>query len=135
MQLSNWNVLYTKLHNFHWYVTGPDFFTLHEKYEELYTEAAGYIDEIAERILTIGGKPLATLTDYLKHTSLKEATGKEDAREMVAQLVSDFELITSESKDVIVVAEENSDEVTADMFTGIRVSLEKHGWMLSAYLQ
>ncbi|WP_186579017.1 Dps family protein [Aquibacillus kalidii] len=134
MQLANWNVLYTKLHNYHWYVAGQDFFTLHEKFEELYTEAAGYIDEIAERILTIGGKPLATLSDYLNHSSLKEATGSEDAREMVINLVEDFNAIVSESKEVIEVAEDQGDEVTADMFTGIRVSLEKHSWMFRAYL-
>ncbi|GGM29256.1 DNA starvation/stationary phase protection protein [Paraliobacillus quinghaiensis] len=135
MQLANWNVLYTKLHNYHWYVTGPDFFTLHEKFEELYTEAAGYVDEIAERILTIGGKPLATLQDYLAQTSVDEAFNKEQPKEMVETLVKDFQLIVSESKEVIVIAEENNDDVTADLFTGIIVSLEKHGWMLQAYLK
>ncbi|MCT2536773.1 DNA starvation/stationary phase protection protein [Aquibacillus koreensis] len=134
MQLANWNILYTKLHNYHWYVTGPEFFTLHEKFEELYTEAAGYVDEIAERILTIGGKPLATLKDYLNHASIEEATGSEDPQEMVTSLVNDFDIITGESKDVIHIAEETNDEVTADMFTGIRVSLEKHVWMFRAYL-
>jgi len=135
MQLANWNVLYTKLHNYHWYVTGPDFFTLHEKFEELYTEAAGYVDEIAERILTIGGKPLASLKDYLAKTSLNEAVSKEEPKEMVETLVKDFQLVVSESKEVIVIAEENNDDVTVDLFTGIIVSLEKHGWMLQAYLK
>ena len=135
MQLANWNVLYTKLHNYHWYVTGPNFFTLHEKFEELYTEAAGYVDEIAERILTIGGKPLATLKDYLAQTSVDEAVNKEQPKEMVETLVKDFQLIVSESKEVIVIAEENNDDVTVDLFTGIIVSLEKHGWMLQAYLK
>lgn len=55
-QVADWSVLFTKLHNFHWYVKGPQFFTLHEKFEELYTESATHIDEIAERILAIGGK-------------------------------------------------------------------------------
>ena len=53
-QVADWSVLFTKLHNFHWYVKGPQFFTLHEKFEELYTESATHIDEIAERILAIG---------------------------------------------------------------------------------
>lgn len=63
IQLANWNVINTKLQNYHWFVAGPDFFTLHAKFEEFYTEAQGNIDEIAERILAIGGKPVATLRD------------------------------------------------------------------------
>lgn len=54
-QIANWTVLYTKLHNYHWYVTGPDFFTLHAKFEELYNEAALHIDELAERLLALEG--------------------------------------------------------------------------------
>ena len=54
-QVANWSVLYTKLHNFHWYVKGPSFFTLHAKFEELYNEATLNMDEIAERLLTLGG--------------------------------------------------------------------------------
>lgn len=135
MQLANWNVLYTKLHNYHWYVTGSDFFTLHVKFEELYTEASGYVDEIAERILTIGGRPLATLQEYLAHSSLDEATSSEKTTEMVQSLVKDYNLVVSESKEVIVGAEELNDDVTVDLFTGISVALEKHVWMLGSYLK
>lgn len=52
-QIADFNVLYTKLHRFHWYVKGPQFFTLHEKFEEFYNETADYIDEYAERLLAI----------------------------------------------------------------------------------
>lgn len=58
---SKLTVAYTKLHNFHWYVKGPNFFSLHEKFEELYNEASQYVDDLAERILAIGGNPVATL--------------------------------------------------------------------------
>ncbi len=133
-QLANWNVLFTKLHNYHWYVTGPEFFTLHTKFEEYYTEAATYIDSIAERILTIEGKPLATLKEYLAASSIEEATSKEEAKEMVAILAADFEKVIAESNDTIALAEEAGDESTADMFIGIKTSLEQHVWMLKAYL-
>jgi starvation-inducible DNA-binding protein len=59
-QIANWSVLYIKLHNYHWYVKGPQFFTLHEKFEQLYNEAALHIDELAERLLALGGAPVAT---------------------------------------------------------------------------
>jgi starvation-inducible DNA-binding protein len=132
-QLSNWNILYTKLHNYHWYVTGTDFFTLHEKFEEYYTEAGQYIDEIAERILTLKGKPVATLKKYLETTTIEEATGQEDSTEMVSVLVKDFEQIIKESKKLIETAEDLHDQPTADMFIGIKSSLEQHVWMLNAY--
>lgn len=133
-QLANWNVLNTKLHNYHWYVTGPDFFTLHTKFEEYYTEGATYNDEIAERILTIGGKPIASLQQYLNTSSLQEATGSEEPKQMVSNLIQDFETIINESNTVIELAEKDGDESTADMFIGIKTSLEKHVWMLKAYL-
>ncbi|MFN7249314.1 MAG: Dps family protein [Anaerobacillus sp.] len=133
-QLANWNILFTKLHNYHWYVTGPEFFTLHTKFEEYYTEAATYIDSIAERILTIEGKPLATLKEYLEASSIEEASSKEDAKEMVAILAADFEKVIALSNETIALAEEAGDESTADMFIGIKTSLEQHVWMLKAYL-
>jgi starvation-inducible DNA-binding protein len=133
-QLANWNVLFTKLHNYHWYVTGSDFFTLHAKFEEFYNEAANYIDEIAERILTIQGKPIATLREYLEYSSIAEATGNEQAREMVSTIAEDFTTIIAESDALIKIAEELGDVPTADQFIGIKTSIEQHNWMLRAYL-
>jgi starvation-inducible DNA-binding protein len=132
-QLANWNVLYTKLHNYHWYVTGPEFFTLHEKFEEYYNEAGNYIDEVAERILTIKGKPIASLKQYLETATIEESNGKESAREMVDALVNDFKQIVHDSKKIIETAEDSQDQPTADLFIGIKTSLEQHIWMLNAF--
>ena len=71
-QVANWTVAYTKLHNFHWYVKGPNFFSLHEKFEELYNEASQYVDDLAERILAIGGNPVATLKESLELSIVKK---------------------------------------------------------------
>jgi len=132
-QLANWNVLYTKLHNYHWYVTGPEFFTLHEKFEEYYNEAGNYIDEVAERILTIKGKPIATLKEYLETATIEESNGKESSTEMVDALVNDFEQIVKDSKKIIETAEDSQDQPTADLFIGIKTSMEQHIWMLNAF--
>ncbi|OEH93805.1 Dps family protein [Bacillus solimangrovi] len=132
-QLANWNVLYTKLHNYHWYVTGPEFFTLHTKFEEYYNEAGNYIDEIAERILTIKGKPVATLREYLEVATIEESNGKETAHEMVGNLVNDFELVVNDAKQIINTADGSDDQPTADLFIGIKTSLEQHIWMLNAF--
>lgn len=133
-QIANWGVLFVKLHNFHWYVKGTQFFTLHVKFEELYNEAALYIDDLAERVLAIKGKPLATLQEYLEVASVKEATGKETATEQVAAIVADFEVIVAELKEGISIAQEAGDETTGDLLLAIHTSLEKHVWMLSSFL-
>ena len=70
-QVANWTVAYTKLHNFHWYVKGPNF--LYTKFEELYNEASQYVDDLAERILAIGGNPIGTLSECLDKSIVNEA--------------------------------------------------------------
>ncbi|MEI4801323.1 Dps family protein [Bacillus sp. NPDC077411] len=133
-QVANWNVLFTKLHNFHWYVTGPQFFTLHEKFEQLYTEAATHIDEIAERILAIGGKPVATMKEYLTLSSVQEAAYGETAEGMVEAIMKDYEMMLSELKKGMEIAQDTDDEMTSDLLLGIYTELEKHAWMLRAFL-
>lgn len=132
-QIANWSVLYVKLHNYHWYVKGTQFFTLHAKFQELYEEAALHIDEIAERLLAVKGQPLAKMADYLEHSSIQEARGNETAREMVDQLINDFTTVIGELKEGMEVAQQAGDETTADMLLAIHTSLEKHVWMLSAF--
>ncbi|QGQ98633.1 DNA starvation/stationary phase protection protein [Paenibacillus psychroresistens] len=133
-QVANWSVLYAKLHNFHWYVKGENFFTLHIKFEELYTEAGLHLDVVAERILSLQSKPTATLKEHLALSSIKEAKGNESATQMVAQVIEDFETIAKELTQGIEAAEEQKDQPSADMMIQIRTSLEKHIWMLGAYL-
>lgn len=132
-QIANWSVLYVKLHNYHWYVKGQQFFTLHEKFQQLYEEAALHIDEIAERQLAIQGAPVATMGEYLNLSSVKEATGSEDARQMVETIIGDFSAMVSELKEGISIAQEAGDETTADMLLAIHTGLEKHVWMLRAF--
>lgn len=133
-QVANWTVLYTKLHNYHWYVKGRHFFTLHVKFEELYNEAATIIDEFAERILALEGKPVATLKECLELSSIQEAKGNEKEEDMVSQLHDDFSKIVDELQEGIEAAEQGEDAATADMLTEVKKSLRKHMWMFKAYL-
>jgi starvation-inducible DNA-binding protein len=133
-QVANWSVLYTKLHNYHWNVKGESFFDLHIKFEELYNEAGEHLDVIAERILALRGKPLATLKEHLATASIKEAKGNESATQMVTQLVEDFRMLADELTQSIEDAEKNEDQPSADMMIQVRTSLEKHAWMFEAYL-
>ncbi|MDM5451725.1 DNA starvation/stationary phase protection protein [Peribacillus simplex] len=132
-EIANFSVLYTKIHNYHWFVNGPHFFELHQKLEELYKEVTANYDELAERLLAIGEKPVATLKEYLELTTIEEATGNENTEDMVQSVISDFEKLSGEFLEIIEVAEEE-DPVTADMLTGMKKSLNKHAWMLRAYL-
>ncbi|PLR86330.1 DNA starvation/stationary phase protection protein [Bacillus canaveralius] len=133
-QIANWNILYTKLHRFHWYVKGPLFFTLHEKFEELYTEAALVIDETAERLLAIGGEPIATLKEYIEAATLQETNGETTANEMVQSLIEDYRKINEGLQEVAVLAEEQNDIITNDLAIGLIQKVDKHIWMLNAYL-
>jgi starvation-inducible DNA-binding protein len=133
-QIANWTVLYVKIHNYHWYVKGGQFFTLHTKFEEFYNEASLHIDELAERLLALKGSPVATMKECLELASIEEANGQEDAQQMVRKLVNDFEKIIGEVKEGMELASGSKDETTADMLLAIHSSLEKHVWMLTSFL-
>lgn len=132
--VATWSVLYTKLHNYHWYVTGNAFFTLHAKFEELYNEVTLNFDDTAERILSKGGEPVATLKEYLELSYVEEATGKETADEMVATTICDFEKQMQAINNTMQLAAEEGDDRTEDMLNAMYQSLEKHTWMLKAFL-
>ncbi|WP_018664969.1 Dps family protein [Heyndrickxia acidiproducens] len=132
VQVANWSVLYTKLHNFHWYVKGPLFFTLHPKFEELYNEASTVVDDFAERILAIGGKPVASFEAFRKIATIEEAKSGLTAEEMVSTLISDYKQMVNELNKLIKLADDEKDYGTADMATTLVESVEKTVWMLSA---
>ncbi len=133
-QVASWTVLYVKLHNYHWYVKGPQFFTLHAKFEELYNEAALHVDEVAERLLALGGQPVATMKGCLEIAQIREADGQETAEQMVASISADFTQLIEELKQGMELANSMGDETTADMLLAIHSGLEKHVWMLQSFL-
>src|SRR5699024_8899100 len=100
-QVANWTVAFTKLHNFHWYVKGPNFFSLHTKFEELYDEASLYIDDLAERILAVGGNPVGTLKESLELSIIDEAGKGYTAEQMVEALSVDFDNISKQLGEAI----------------------------------
>ncbi|WP_243291123.1 Dps family protein [Bacillus sp. FJAT-47783] len=133
-QVADWTVLYVKLHNYHWNVKGPHFFVLHDKFEELYTEAATYIDDLAERLLALNGKPVGTMKECLEISSIQEASGNESAEQMVKQIHDDFTMLIEDLSNGMELADEANDEATGDMLLGIHQTLEKHNWMLKSFL-
>jgi starvation-inducible DNA-binding protein len=134
-QVANLTVLYTKLHHYHWYVTGESFFELHAKLEGLYDYATEKMDEIAERILALQGNPVSTLKESLALSTIKEAKGGESAKEIVQAVLADFEQLLTELKEGVAVSEHAEDDSTADILIGTITELQKHAWMLRAYLR
>ena len=133
-QVANWTVAFTKLHNFHWYVKGPNFFSLHTKFEELYDEASQYVDDLAERILAVGGNPVGTLKESLEMSIIDEAGKGYTAEQMVSELSKDFTNVSKQLEEAIEVASDAEDDVTEDMFISMQTNIEKHNWMLKSYL-
>lgn len=131
--LADYQVYYQNLRNFHWNVSGHNFFDLHEKFEELYTDARGKIDDIAERILTLRFRPVSTLTDYLKMAKVEEYGRVLDDEEMVSKLLENHTVIIADMRKVLKEAGKISDEGTIDMVGGFLSSFEKMSWMLDAW--
>ncbi|MHC0551181.1 Dps family protein [Salinicoccus sp. CNSTN-B1] len=134
LQVANFTVLWTKLHNYHWYVKGNNFFSLHDKFEELYDTAAEYVDELAERLLAIGGEPIGKQSEAIERATVKEAEYDIEANAMVRQLVQDYDNIIQELDEGRKVAEEAGDDRTADTFISMTTDIEKNNWMLKSFL-
>ncbi|SHE75804.1 starvation-inducible DNA-binding protein [Mariniphaga anaerophila] len=130
--LSDYQIFYQNLRNMHWNVKGSQFFMLHEKYEELYNEAAATVDEIAERILMIGGKPLHTFADYLKTAGLKEAGYVSDGKEGIELVLENSRYLLKSFKEILELAE--GDEGTSALMSDLIGSTEKRIWMLGSCL-
>lgn len=132
--LSNYFVLYVKLHRYHWYIKGENFFVLHDYFEQQYLETGENLDEIAERIIMIGGRPLATMSKYLKETTLEEANADDTEEEIILQHIHDFEKVVMEIRSIgIPLTDEYQDESTNDLLIGLQRNFEKKLWMLRAY--
>ena len=126
--------LYLQTHNFHWNVTGPQFRELHLMFEEHYTELALAVDEIAERIRTLGFAAPATYRAFAELSSVKEVDGVPEATEMVNILMQAHETVVRTSREVLKIAQGVDDESSASLI-GDRMRVhEKTAWMLRATL-
>lgn len=131
--LSCYQVYYQNLRNFHWNVEGDNFFDLHAKFEELYSDARLKIDEIAERILTLRHRPMSNMSNYLQTSKIAEAGTVTDDREMVRIVLQNHQELINCMRNTIAEADEINDEGTIDLIGGFLSTLEKKSWMLDAW--
>ncbi len=126
--------LYLKTHNYHWNVTGPQFNTLHQMFEEQYTELATAVDEIAERIRALGIRAPGSYREFIEMTAIEEGSGNESAEDMIRQLAIGQETVVRTARAAFPAADEANDEPTADLLTQRMQIHEKNAWMLRSML-
>jgi len=131
--LASYSVYYQNLRSFHWHIRGKNFYEIHRLFEDLYNDAKIKIDDTAERILTIGQKPLGSMSGFLKHTKIKESYDIMEDEKMAAIILNNHKDLIIMIRGVIKIAGDVNDEGTADMLTGFLTYLEKTSWMLSAW--
>ena len=129
--LSDLNVFYRKLQNYHWNVTGQDFFQAHSKLEELYNEINEQIDEVAEHILNLGEEPLGTLKDYLEKTNITEAENKKIQSQAVFQTIQkDYKKLLEKVTEIKEKADEQKEYSTSALMDDYILDYSKIIWML-----
>lgn len=132
--LADYSVHYQKLRNFHWNVTGSDFFDIHEKFEEQYNVTKVAVDDIAERIRIFGLHPFSTMLEFIENSHLKEVGNDFPADKMVTEIINDYEILLEQMFNVLDMAIEHGDSGTEDMIKEFIKYTEKNHWMMSAFL-
>lgn len=134
--LSNLNVFYRKLQNYHWNIVGKDFFVIHGKLEEYYDRINEQIDEIAEHILMLNAQPLGTMNDYLQNASIQEAKNeKVKDNEIFETIVKDYDILLQNVTNIKKQADEQTDYATSSLMDSYISDYTKILWMLKQMMQ
>ena len=132
--LSNYQIFYMNVRGYHWNVKGPQFFQLHEKFEEFYTDLLTKIDEVAERILTLGHTPVHAYSDYVKIARIQEDKNVHDGEACVRGVLQGYQTLIELQRELLSLASDADDEGTAAQAGDYIREQEKTVWMLGAYL-
>ena len=133
--LSDTYILYTKTQNFHWNVTGANFYSMHKMFEEQYEDLSEAVDIIAERIRALGAAAPGSMSQFLKLSSLKEASGVPSTKDMLKQLAKDHETISHHLSIIFENAVKAKDDATQDFLTERMRAHEKTAWMLRSSIE
>ncbi|PSR54637.1 DNA starvation/stationary phase protection protein [Adhaeribacter arboris] len=132
--LANYHIYYQNVRGFHWNIKGGNFFQLHAKFEELYTTALTRIDEIAERILTLGYTPLHSFSEYIVNSTIKETHNLTSDRDTVGTTIENLTFLLHLEREILKLADESNDEGTLSLISDDLNEIEKTFWMLNAFL-
>ena len=129
-------VLATKTHNYHWNIEGSNFMEMHKFYEGMYNELDETVDEVAERIRSIGHYAEGRLKDYIKLTHLDEPEYSTDQKTQLGNLLSDHEIVIKNLRKLITIFQDDcKDAGSADFVTGLLEKHEKMAWFIRSYLK
>jgi starvation-inducible DNA-binding protein len=132
--LANYSIFYQNTRAYHWNVKGDKFFELHTKFEELYNDIFIKIDEVAERILTLGSVPMHTYEDYIKLSEIKESNNTSNGLNNVQQILDAFKILITIQRNILDISGDLGDEGTNALMSDYIREQEKLVWMYSAYL-
>jgi starvation-inducible DNA-binding protein len=132
--LANYQIFYMNVRGYHWNVKGRQFFQLHEKFEELYTDLLTKVDEVAERILTLGHQPVHAYSDYVKIAKIQEDKDVQDGETCVRGVLKGFQSLIELQRELLSLASNVDDEGTAAQVGDYIREQEKTVWMLASYL-
>ncbi|SDE12647.1 starvation-inducible DNA-binding protein [Pricia antarctica] len=132
--LSNYQLFYMNLRGFHWNIKGKKFFELHLKFEELYNDALVKVDEIAERVLTLGESPLHSFKKYLETTEIQSVENITDGEIAVDKILGALRILLAKERTILNIASQANDEGTVALMSDYIVQQEKLVWMLTSYL-
>lgn len=132
--LADYQLHYQNLRSLHWNIKGENFFELHVKYEEWYTRALVIIDEIAERLLTLGFQPISTFSGYLAVSEIKENEIINNGKDGVQYILDAQQILLKQERLILGIASEKEDEGTSSFMSDLIREKEKESWMLRAWL-
>ena len=132
--LHNYSVFYQNVRGYHWNIKGDKFFELHVKFEELYDDLVLKIDEIAERILTLGHAPSHKYSDYLATSEITESTEVTDGYKGVSEILDAFKVLITKQRRILDASGDVGDEGTNALMSDYIREQEKLVWMYSAFL-
>lgn len=132
--LADFQIHYMNLRGLHWNIKGEKFFVLHEKFEELYEAASNTVDELAERVLSLGHSPLHTFSKYLDNSELQIIEDVSDANQGILALVANLKSLLRKERYILAKSSEVADESTSNILSDLISGQEKLIWMLTAYL-
>jgi len=131
--LANYSVFYQNTRGYHWNIKGDNFFELHEKFEELYNDLIVKIDEVAERILTLGYTPEHQYTEYVKVSEITESAKVSDGKKAVGNILNSFKVTLKLQREILDLSGEADDEGTSALMSDYISEQEKLVWMYSSY--
>lgn len=133
--LANYQLFYINARGFHWNIKGDKFFELHAKFEEIYNNSLLKIDEIAERVLTLGNTPVHSFTEYVQQSAIPEVTNVSDGKTALQHVLDGMKMLISIEREILQLSADANDEGTNALMSDYIREQEKLVWMYSAYLK